>query len=74
VDAARTCEKLDVKPPVIGSYEEFRSVPPVQMTIKIADVFNMDLDTLIRVDLQKEKKINQTMISTSEEMMSWLLL
>ncbi|HTJ48236.1 MAG TPA: LexA family transcriptional regulator [Cyclobacteriaceae bacterium] len=49
-------EKLEVKPPVIGSYEEFRCVPPLQMTIKIAEVFNMDLDSLIRVDLAKGKK------------------
>jgi transcriptional regulator with XRE-family HTH domain len=48
--------KLDVKPPVIGSYEEFRSVPPVPMVTKIADVFKIDLDSLIRIDLGKGKK------------------
>jgi transcriptional regulator with XRE-family HTH domain len=48
--------KLEVKPPVIGSYEEFRSIPPIPMATKIADLFKTDLDSLIRVDLGKGKK------------------
>jgi transcriptional regulator with XRE-family HTH domain len=48
--------KLDVKLPVIGSYEEFRSIPPIPIATKIADAFNIDLDSLIRVDLGKGKK------------------
>jgi transcriptional regulator with XRE-family HTH domain len=53
--------KLDVKLPVIGSYEEFRSIPPIPMATKIADLFKLDLDSLIRIDLgkgQKKKKNN----------------
>jgi transcriptional regulator with XRE-family HTH domain len=52
--------KLDVKQPVIGAYEEFRSVPPIPMAIKLADLFKIDLDTLIRIDLGKgvKKKSN----------------
>ncbi len=53
--------KLDIKQPVIGAYEEFRSVPPIPVAVKIADLFKMDLDTLIRVDLGKGiKKKNNT--------------
>lgn len=48
--------KLDVKQPVIGAYEEFRSLPPIPMAIKIADLFKIDLDTLVRLDLGKGTK------------------
>jgi transcriptional regulator with XRE-family HTH domain len=48
--------KLDVKTPVIGSYEEFRSIPPIPMATKIADLFKVDLDTLVRTDLGKGQK------------------
>jgi transcriptional regulator with XRE-family HTH domain len=53
--------KLDVKTPVIGSYEEFRSIPPIPMATRIADLFKVDLDTLVRTDLGKgQKKKNNT--------------
>jgi ribosome-binding protein aMBF1 (putative translation factor) len=48
--------KLDVKTPVVGSYEEFRSIPPIPIATRIADLFKIDLDTLIRVDLGKGQK------------------
>jgi transcriptional regulator with XRE-family HTH domain len=48
--------RVDVKVPVIGAYEEFRSIPPIPMAVKIADVFNVDLDTLVRKDLGKDVK------------------
>lgn len=48
--------KLDVKQPVIGAYEEFRSLPPIPVIIKISDLFKIDIDTLLRTDLAKGSK------------------
>jgi transcriptional regulator with XRE-family HTH domain len=44
--------RLKVKPPVIGSYEEGRSIPPVLMSIKIAQLFDVTLDRLLLMDLK----------------------
>lgn len=51
-------EKLNINFSSIGAYEEFRSIPPIPIAIKIADLFKIDLDTLIRIDLEKTKKKN----------------
>ena len=45
--------KLDVKLGVVGSYEEFRAVPSISLAIKMAAVFNVELDLLVKEDLGK---------------------
>lgn len=46
-------DKVGLKRGVIGSYEEFRCLPGLPIILKLADVFQIDLDTLARVDLAK---------------------
>lgn len=46
-------DKIGASKAMIGAYEESRSVPVLTAAIKIADVFNIDLDTLTRKDLRK---------------------
>jgi transcriptional regulator with XRE-family HTH domain len=46
-------DKLGVTRPMLGSYEEFRATPGVPLAVKIADLFKIDMDTLVRVDLAK---------------------
>lgn len=46
-------EKLEVKQPVIGAYEEERAVPPLFTLTRIADVFSVSLDVLVQEDLSK---------------------
>lgn len=48
--------KLNVNLPVIGSYEEGRSLPPIPTLIKIANLFNVSLDALLTVDLSKDSR------------------
>ena len=52
--------RLGIKKSMVGAYEEFRSIPLLKTTVKIADLFRMDLDELIRTDLEKlDKNSNQ---------------
>ena len=46
-------ERLGIKTSVVGAYEEFRSLPPLKTCVKIADLFKVDLDTLIKKDLSR---------------------
>jgi transcriptional regulator with XRE-family HTH domain len=46
-------EKLDLKQPVIGAYEEDRATPPLACLLEIADMFKVNLDVLSRKDLSK---------------------
>jgi transcriptional regulator with XRE-family HTH domain len=48
--------KLGIKVPAIGAYEEFRATPPIPVMIKMADLFKVDLDSLLRNDLVNNKK------------------
>jgi len=48
--------KLKVNTPVIGSYEEGRSIPPVLVSIKIAQLFNVSLDTLLAKEIKDSHK------------------
>lgn len=53
-------EKLGVKQPVIGAYEEERSIPPLFTLLSIAELFSLSLDVLVQEDLSKpgsKKKI-----------------
>ena len=47
--------RLDVKLPVIGSYEEGRSLPPIPTSIKIAQLFNVSLDMLLTRDVSESR-------------------
>jgi transcriptional regulator with XRE-family HTH domain len=47
--------KLSIKVPAIGAYEEFRATPPIPIIIKIADLFNVDMDSLLRQNLNIPK-------------------
>lgn len=46
-------EKLSLKQPVIGSYEEERATPPLSCLMQISDLFKISIDTLSRKDLSK---------------------
>jgi transcriptional regulator with XRE-family HTH domain len=46
-------EKLGIKKSMVGAYEEFRSVPLLKTSVNIADLFNVDLESLIKEDLRK---------------------
>lgn len=46
-------EKLSLKQPVIGSYEEERATPPLSCLVQISDLFKISIDTLSRKDLSK---------------------
>lgn len=46
-------DKLGVKQPVIGAYEEERAVPPLFTLTRIAELFSVSLDALVQTDLSK---------------------
>lgn len=50
--------KLNVKSPVIGSYEEGRSIPPVPISIKIAELFSISLDDLLLKDFSEKSQFS----------------
>ena len=47
-------KRLDVNHPVIGSYEEGRSIPPMKTVLKIADLFKVNLDVIVREEMSKD--------------------
>lgn len=49
--------KLKINTPVIGSYEEGRSIPPIPISIKIAKLFNVSLDILLLEEVKDAYKI-----------------
>lgn len=44
-------EKLALKQPVIGAYEEERATPPLSCLLEISDLFKVSIDVLSRKDL-----------------------
>lgn len=48
-------DELDVTRSRIGSYEENRSAPTIEMLIKLSDYFKIPIDILIKKDLTKSK-------------------
>ncbi len=46
-------EKIGLKQPVIGAYEEERAIPPLNCLLDISDVFKVSIDALSRKDLSK---------------------
>ncbi len=52
--------KLDISKAMIGAYEEFRSIPLIPVAVKIAELFQLDLDSLVKTDLSKESAAKNT--------------
>jgi transcriptional regulator with XRE-family HTH domain len=50
-------EKLGIKRPLIGAYEEGRAVPKLIVIQQISLLFGISIDRLLTVDLSKEKAI-----------------
>ncbi len=50
---AQFAEKMDIKRSLVGAYEEGRADPRLNNLIKIAEVFSVEVDTLIRKDIAK---------------------
>lgn len=46
-------EKIGLKQPVIGAYEEERAIPPLNCLLDISDLFKVSIDALSRKDLSK---------------------
>lgn len=46
-------EKIGLKQPVIGAYEEERAMPPLNCLLDISDLFKVSIDALSRKDLSK---------------------
>ena len=46
-------EKIGLKQPVIGAYEEERAMPPLNCLLEISDLFKVSIDALSRKDLSK---------------------
>lgn len=47
--------RLEISKAMVGAYEEFRSIPLIPVAVKIAELFQVDLDTLIKTDLSKQQ-------------------
>jgi transcriptional regulator with XRE-family HTH domain len=64
-------EKMGLKQPVIGAYEEDRATPPLACLLEISDLFKVSLDVLSRKDLSKlsEKEWQKT-ISPGKEVLA----
>lgn len=59
-------EQLDVKPPVIGAYEEGRALPPLPVLLKLADFFQVSLDELSRTDLTRPGRSSRQVAAQRE--------
>ncbi|MCC9165533.1 XRE family transcriptional regulator [Pontibacter harenae] len=50
---AQLAERLDIKRSLVGAYEEGRAEPKLSTLVNIAQLFNVSLDSLIRIDLSQ---------------------
>lgn len=48
-------DELGIKKSRLGSYEENRSTPPVELLIQLADYFNLPIDILVRRNLSRSE-------------------
>jgi len=62
--------RLNVKTPVIGSYEEGRSIPPIPISIKIAQLFKVTLDSLLLTDLKDADVTEVSKASRGKDILS----
>ncbi len=51
--------KIGVKRSLVGAYEEGRTEPRMQTILNICHYFEIDLDSLISIDLQNKKKASK---------------
>jgi DNA-binding XRE family transcriptional regulator len=65
-------EKIGLKQPVIGAYEEERATPPLACLLEISDMFKVGLDVLSRKDLSKlpEKEWKKVNFSRGKEVLA----
>lgn len=47
-------DEIGVSRSVIGAYEEGRSMPPAENLIRLADLFGVTVDAILRADLYKQ--------------------
>ena len=47
-------EELGKTVTAVGDYERGRSIPPLEVTIQLCEIFNVSLDDIVHKDLSKE--------------------
>jgi transcriptional regulator with XRE-family HTH domain len=63
-------EKIGLKQPVIGAYEEERAMPPLNCLLDIADLFKVSIDALSRKDLSKLPEKDWRSVSGKKEILA----
>ena len=56
-------EKLGVTRQTVSSWENGRSYPDIENTVKISEIFNISLDDMLK-EYQSHKKVNDSQIKT----------
>lgn len=63
-------EKIGLKQPVIGAYEEERAMPPLSCLLDIADLFKISIDVFTRKDLSKLPEKDWKGVSGKKEVLA----
>src|SRR5688572_13503980 len=63
-------EKIGLKQPVIGAYEEERAMPPLNCLLDISDIFKVSIDALSRKDLSKLPEKDWKSVSGKKEVLA----
>lgn len=63
-------EKVGLKQPVIGAYEEERAMPPLNCLLDISDLFKVSIDALSRKDLSKLPEKDWKSVSGKKEVLA----
>jgi transcriptional regulator with XRE-family HTH domain len=63
-------EKVGLKQPVIGAYEEERAMPPLNCLLEISDLFKVSIDALSRKDLSKLPEKDWKSVSGKKEVLA----
>ena len=63
-------EKIGLKQPVIGAYEEERAMPPLSCLLDIADLFKVSIDVFTRKDLSKLPEKDWKGVSGKKEVLA----
>lgn len=59
-------DRLEVKQPVIGAYEEERAVPPLFTLTRIAELFSVSLDAIVLDDMSKPSSVKKKIAGKKE--------
>lgn len=62
-------KKLEKTNAAISDYEKGKSTPPIEVALKLCEIFDVDLNTLVLKDFKKEK-IEQTTAGTSNQQLT----